>query len=250
MSTIPVGLQLFSVRDDLAKDLPGTLAAVAKMGYEGVEFAGYHGYQARELRRILDGNGLRCCGTHLDVEALLGDEFARTVEFSQALGNRNLVVASLPRERASTRAQWLQHAHLFAELAAKAKAVGMRIGYHNHAVEFQPVDGEMPWDTIFGNTSPEVVMQLDTGNAVSGGGDPIATLKRYPGRAVTIHLKEYKGGHGRAIIGEGDTRWDEIFALCEGAGTTEWYIIEQGSSKLTQLECVARCREALRRMGR
>ena len=125
----------------------------------------------------------------------------------------------------------------------------MRVGYHNHATEFQPLEGERPWDVFFSHTSPEVVMQLDTGNAVSGGGDPIATLKRFPGRAVTIHLKEYMGGHGRAIIGEGDTRWDEIFALCESGGT-EWYIVEQGSQKYPPLECVDRCLQALRHMGR
>ncbi len=249
MARIPIGLQLFSVREDLARDLPGTLAAVAKMGYEGVEFAGYHGYGAQDLRRILDERGLVCCGSHLQLEALLGDEFERTIEFNQALGNRFLVVASLPKERVPTRAAWLEHARLFGELTAKAKGYGMRLGYHNHATEFQPLEGELPWDTFFSHTSPEIVMQLDTGNAVSGGGDPIATLKRFPGRAVTIHLKEYMGGHGRAIIGEGDTRWDELFALCERGGT-EWYIVEQASNKYPPLECVDRCLQALRRMGR
>ena len=84
---IPTGLQLYSVRTECKADLPAVLKAVAAMGYEGVEFAGYHGRDAAELRRLLDENGLRCCGTHLGMEALTGDELKRTVELNQNLGN-------------------------------------------------------------------------------------------------------------------------------------------------------------------
>ena len=93
MKKIPIGVQLYSVREDCARDLPGTLAAVAEMGYDGVEFAGYYGYSAEDLRRMLDANGLQCCGTHTGLNTLLGDALKTTVEFNQVLGNRYLVVS-------------------------------------------------------------------------------------------------------------------------------------------------------------
>ena len=108
----------------------------------------------------------------------------------------------------------------------------------------------MPWDTFFGNTSPEVVMQMDTGNALHGGGDPVHFLKRYPGRATTVHLKEYSATNDSALIGEGDVDWDELFNTCETIGGTEWYIVEQESYAYPPLECVKRCLENLRRMGK
>ena len=181
MPSIPIGLQLYSVREDCERDLPGTLAAVAEMGYAGVEFAGYYGRGARELRGMLDDLGLRCCGTHIGLNTLLGDEQAKTVAFNQELGNPYLIVPGLPEERRNSRAAWLGTAHIFNEIAEQLKPHGMRTGYHNHWVEFQPLDGELPWDTFFGNTAPGVIMQLDTGNALHGGADPVPYLSRYPG---------------------------------------------------------------------
>src|SRR5574340_1781866 len=99
---IPIGLQLYSVREDCAKDLPGVIQAVGKMGYQGVEFAGYHGRNAKDLRKLLDDNGLRCGGTHTALNTLTGDAFQGTVEFNQTLGNRYLIVPSLPRENVAS----------------------------------------------------------------------------------------------------------------------------------------------------
>ncbi len=93
---IPFGLQLYSVRTIAGKDVPGTLAAVAQMGYQGVEFAGYYGRKAQELRQMLDRNGLKCCGTHTALETLTGDALKHTVEFNQILGNKFLIVPWLP----------------------------------------------------------------------------------------------------------------------------------------------------------
>ena len=247
---IPIGLQLYSVRDDCARDLPGTLEAVAKMGYTGVEFAGYHGYGADDLRKMLDGLGLKCYGTHTPIDALLGDEFAATVEFSLALGNPYPVVPWLAEERRGSRAAWLESAELFNDIAERLKPHGLRTGYHNHMVEFTPMDGETPWDTFFGNASPDVIMQLDTGNAMRGGGDPVPFVERYPGRATTVHLKEFSATDDKALIGEGDVDWDRLFSLCETVGGTQWYIVEQESYAHEPLKCVELCLEALRAMGK
>jgi len=247
---IPIGLQLYSIRQDCARDLPGTLEAVAQMGYAGVEFAGYYGYGAQELRRLLDGVGLKCCGTHIGLDTLLGDELPRTVEFNQVLGNEYLIVPGLAEERRSSRAAWRDTAQVFNEIAERLQPYGMRTGYHNHWVEFQPMDGELPWDTFFGNTRHDIIMQLDIGNALHGGGDPIPYIARYPGRAITVHLKEHSATDPTALIGEGDVPWQQVFELCEREGQTEWYIVEQESYKYAPLEVVARCLDQLRSMGK
>lgn len=246
---IPIGLQLYSVRQDCAKDLPGVLEAVAKMGYQGVEFAGYHGHTAEQLRKLLDQNGLVCCGTHTGLNTLTGDNFEKTVEFNKTLGNPYLIVPGLPHDKVASRQAVIDTAKLFSELAAKAKPLGMRVGYHAHGGDFRKIDGETVWDLLFGHAGPDVVMQMDVGNCLGGGGDPYAILKKFPGRSATIHLKEH-GGKPGAVVGEGDVRWNEIFELCETTGKTEWYIVEQESYAAAPLECVRRCLENLRKMGK
>jgi len=247
---IPVGLQLYSVREDCGKDLPGVLTAVGKMGYEGVEFAGYYGRKAEELRRLLDDNGLKCCGTHTGLDTLTGDNLKSTAEFNRVLGNKFLIVPGLPKERTATRQAWFDTAALFNDLAERVAPEEMRVGYHNHFVEFQPLEGELPMDTFFGHTRQDVVMQLDLGNAIHGGGDPLSFLIKYPKRAQTIHLKEYASGYDKALIGEGEVDWQQVFSLCEAQGVTEWYIVEQESYAYPPLECVRRCLETLRAMGK
>jgi sugar phosphate isomerase/epimerase len=250
VAKIPIALQLYSVREDCARDLPGTIAAVAKMGYAGVEFAGYYDRSAAELRRLLDDHGLRCAGTHTGLNTIMGDELPRTIEFNQALGNKFLIVPGLPKERRESRAAWQETARMMNEAAERARAQGMRVGYHNHSIEFAELDGELPWDLFFSNTAREVVMQLDVGNALHGGGDPIPYVERYPGRATTVHLKEYSATNNKALVGEGDVNWDQLFRLCETIGGTEWYIVEQESYAYPPLECVDRCLQNLRKMGK
>jgi sugar phosphate isomerase/epimerase len=250
MARIPIALQLYSVRKECERDLPGTLAAVAEMGYEGVEFAGYYGRSAQELRAMLDDLGLRVAGTHIGLNTLQGDQLAETVAFNRSLGNRFLIVPGLPEARRNSRQAWLETARIFDEISKQVDVEGMYTGYHNHAIEFQPMDGELPWDTFFGHTRRQVVMQVDIGNALHGGGDPIPYIARYPGRALTVHLKEYSATNPDALIGEGDVDWQQAFELCESIGGTEWYIVEQESYPYPPLECVERCLQALKEMGK
>jgi sugar phosphate isomerase/epimerase len=126
----------------------------------------------------------------------------------------------------------------------------MLTGYHNHFHEFTPMDGELPWDTFFGNTNKDVIMQFDTGNALHGGGEAPPFLERYPGRALSVHLKEHSATNDKALIGEGDVPWDEVFRLCETIGGTQWYVVEQESYAYSPLECVDRCLQNLKAMGK
>jgi sugar phosphate isomerase/epimerase len=223
---------------------------VAKMGYKGVEFAGNYGKKAEELRKILDDNGLTCCGTHTGLNTILGDELPKTIEFNKIIGNKFLIVPGLPREYFESRQGWLKAAKLFTEASARVKPHGMYVGYHNHNIEFKPLDGEMPWDSFFGNTPKDVVMQFDTGNAMHAGAAAAPFIKKYPGRALTVHLKEFSKTNDKALIGEGDIPWKTIFDLCETIGATQWYIVEQESYPYPPMECVARCLDNLRKMGK
>ncbi len=246
---VPIGLQLYSVRKQCEKDLPGVLEAVAKMGYKGVEFAGYYGYKAADLRKLLDSNGLVCCGTHAQWRSLQPDQWKATVEFNETLGNKFLIVPWLPESARNSLDAIKKTAEQFNRLAEQVKPAGMLVGYHAHGGDFAQVAGDTAWNHFFRLTRPEVVMQLDVGNCLGGGGDPYKILAQFPGRALTIHLKEY-GGKPAALIGEGKVRWEEIFRLCETVGGTQWYIVEQESYAFGPLESVRRCLENLKKMGK
>jgi sugar phosphate isomerase/epimerase len=244
---IPIALQLYSVRAECAKDLAGTVAAVAKMGYKAVEFAGYYGKSAADLRKLLDDNGLKCCGTHTALTTLEGDNLAKTMEFNKTLGNPFLIV---PGMGAKTKQDWLDKAKQFNEISDKVRPQGFWVGYHNHGAEFKELDGERPWDIFFGNTKKDVVMQFDVGNAKGSGGDAVEYLKKYPGRALTMHLKPWSKSNPKAVIGEDELPWKEIFDLCETTGATQWYIVEYEVGGVPALESVQKCLEGLKKMGK
>ena len=242
---IPIGLELYSLRDQCKTDLPAMLSAVSKIGYQGVEFAGYHGRSAKELRTMLDDNGLVACGTHTPYETVLEDKLKETVEFNRVIGNRFLIVPSMT---AASKKEWLEKASLFNEIAGKLKPDGMWVGYHAHQHDFTKVEGETPWDIFAAHTRPEVILQLDTSNCRDGGADPVAVLKKYPGRTRSIHIKA-NGGGPEAVIGEDKVDWPEVFAFCESKGKTEWYIVEHETSK-DPLDAVKRSFEALKKLGK
>jgi sugar phosphate isomerase/epimerase len=224
---IPVGLELWSVRTQCEKDLPPVLKAIGKMGYKAVELAhSYYGRDAAAWRKLLDENGLKSCGMHMGLPALEGDQFAKTVEIHKTIGTPYLIIASLPAEKAETLAALRETAKLFNKLAEQLKPHGMKIGYHCHGGDFKKVEGTTPWEVLAENTSPDVVMQLDIGNCLGGGGDPIAMLKKFPGRSTSIHIKDY-GGKPGAVFGEGTVKWDEVFQILETTGGTKQYVIEE-----------------------
>ncbi len=245
---IPIALQLYSVRDDCAKDLSLTLQAVAQMGYEGVEFAGYYDRTAEELRGMCDDLELKIVGTHTGINTLLGDELEKTVAFNKTLGNPYLIVPGLPGEYSNSKEAWLKTAKIFNEIAEKVADQGMFTGYHNHTGEFQEMDGEMPWDIFCSNTDDSVVTQIDTGHVLRAGADNVTYIERYPGRSKLVHIKEFSATNDKAVIGEGDIPWDDVFNACETVGGTEWYIVEQESYAYPPIECAERCIEGLRRM--
>ena len=243
---IPVGLELYSVRNECKKDLPGTLASVSKIGYKGVEFAGYHGRNAQELKKMLDDNGLVVCGSHTPFADVQADKLTATIEFNRAIGNKFIIVPWM--DQTDSKQVWMDRVKLFNNLADKLQSEGMFIGYHAHQHDFKKIGDVTAWDLFFGNTKPEVIMQLDTSNCREGGADPVVVLKKYPGRAKSIHIKAHGAGP-EAVVGEGDVDWKEVFAFCEGPGKTEWYVVEHETSK-NPLDAVKRSYEALQKLGK
>jgi len=250
VAKLPIALQLYSVRKECEKDLAAVLDAVARMGYEGVEFAGYYDFDAATLHSMLTERGLRAVGTHIGIQTLLGDELERTVAFNRTLENRYLIVPGLPGEYTDSLDAWKRTADVFNQLAEKVADAGMQVGYHNHTVEFEKFGEQCAWDVFARNTRPDVILQLDTGNALRGGADVPAFIEAYPGRSVTFHLKEHSAENDKALIGEGDIPWEDVFRLCESVGGTQWYIVEQETYAYPPLVTVEKCLQNLRKMGK
>jgi sugar phosphate isomerase/epimerase len=248
MARIPVAVQLWSVREEAKQDLPGTLKALAEMGYDGVEFAGYYGRSAEELKAFLDEFGLKAAGSHVGEDALRPDQVAQTIAFHQTLGNTFLIIPwKDPNDDPEV---WKQFARFLDEAAAALASHALHTGYHNHGHEFHALDGATAWDLVAQHSGEGVVLQLDLGNAAHGGGDPVAYLKKYLSRARSVHLKEYSATKEKPLVGEGDIPWPEVLDLCEGSGVTEWYVVEQEVYPVPPMEAVKRCREFLRSLGR
>ena len=244
---IPISVQVYSVRDAASQDLAGTLEKIAKMGYDGVEFAGYYGKDAKDIRKMLDDNGLKCSGTHTGIGEMRGDRFDRTAEIHQILGTKNMIVPGGIDGDLHDVEKNKRIAEEFSKLAEKAKPLGLRVGYHAHGGDAKLIDGTPAWERFFDNTSSDVVMQMDIGNYMMGGGDPYKMIEKFKGRSKTVHLKE--AGQGNPIIGSGDVDWKRVFELCESIGGTEWYVVEDEAGP-NAFERIEKCIIALREMGK
>ncbi len=185
---------------------------------------------------------------HIQTDALLADNFARAIELNQLLGNRFLIIAS-DKQRMSSESGIKELAGILTDAAGKLKPLSMFTGYHAHGFDFTRFGDRTAWDILFSSTPANVVMQMDIGNCANGGGDPIAILRKFPGRARSVHLKDYGGPPG-SVIGEGKADWAEIFRLCDSIHKPEWYVVEEGGKDGFGLEVSRRSLESLRRMGR
>lgn len=249
---IPIALQLYSVRDDCAQDLMGTIERVAKMGYAGVEFAGYYGHSAKDIRKCLDDNGLECAGTHAGFHTLQDDQLGETLTFHLELQCYNLVVPWLPEDTRNTPEACMVTCDKLNEISEKLKPHGMRTGFHVHQCDVEPLgNGKSAWDMLGEYTTGDFIMQYDTANGMAGGADPVQPILDWPDRGITVHLKEWSGEHGAKVIGEGMIPWARVFEACETIAGTQWYIVEHESYEgTTPMEAVEACLRNLRGMGK
>ena len=229
---IPVGLELYSVRNALTKDLMGTVRAVAKMGYETVEFySPYYDWtpqMASDVRKLLDDLGIRCPSTHNGTVAFTPEGIQKAIDLNKTIGSTLISMAS-PGAKITDVDGWKRVADRLNFASEKLEPLGMAAGYHNHGDEWRPIGGTRPMDDLATSTRKHVVLQLDVGTTVAAGADPVAWINANPGRLKSIHCKDWKAGEvGYGVIfGEGDAPWKAIFAAAEKTGGVETYIIEQ-----------------------
>ena len=257
--TYPIGLELYSVRRELARNLPATLAAVSKMGYQVVEFyAPYLGWTipyAKDVRTQLDDLGLRCYSTHNPSSALMGgDTMAKAIEINQVLGARHIIMASPPPNTTSVE-DWTRVSGQLSAASEQLKPHGLLAGFHNHKTEWLPLGGgQRVMDVLAANTPPEFVLQFDVGTCLEAGADPIAWIKSHPGRIRSVHLKDWAPGTEaqekgyRVLFGEGVAPWKQILDAVESVGGVEYYLLEQEGSRYSELETAQRCLATWRKL--
>ena len=249
---VPIGLELYSVRDELAKDLMGTVRAVAKQGYEVVEF--YSPYAqwtpdyAKDVRKLLDELNIKCLSTHNNRSGLEGDGLKRSIELNQIIGSKTIVMASAGRTQ--TQDDWKKVAETLSQASETLKPLKMRAGYHNHQLEFTEKDGYRPIQVIAANTPKDVTLQFDVGTCMEMGYDPIAWVRANPGRIRSLHLKDWGKGPDRGykvLFGEGDTPWKELLEVAAKTGGAEYFLIEQEGSRYPEIETAEKCLENYRK---
>jgi len=250
-SNIPVGLEMYSVRNTLAKDLDGTVKAVAAAGYQGLEFyAPYFDWtpaQAKDMRKLLDDLGIRCFSTHNDSSFFASEKLDHACEVNLILGSKYMVMAS--SHEGATVDAWKQVADILNTASDKLAADHLGVGYHNHQAEWKPVDGLKPMEILAKNTKPSVMLQLDVGTCIEAGSDPVAWIKANPGRIRSMHCKEWSPDAGKGysvLFGEGVAPWKQLFAAAEHGGGIEYYLVEQEGSRFSEIETAQRCLQSFR----
>lgn len=251
--TIPISLELFSVRNELKEDLMGTVRAVAGLGYDGVEFfSPYFEWTpeyAREVRKLLDDLNIRCYSTHNGANAFNPENLEKAIDLNKTLGSTMIIMAGAGRVESID--GWKEVAEKITTASAKFQTAGLSAGFHNHQTEFRPLEGQKPIEVLAANTPKEVVLQLDVGTCVETGNDPVAWIRKNPGRLRSIHLKDWSKEPGKGyhvLFGEGSSPWKEIFEAAESVGGVEHYHIEQEGSDYPPMETVKLCLENYRKM--
>jgi sugar phosphate isomerase/epimerase len=245
---VPIGTQLWCVRKQLADDIPGTLKALGAMGYEGVELENAFGKSGSEWKTHLDAAGLKACGFHHTLAELHGDKLAASVEFNKAIGNRNLIIRSLEPAVYKSADLLKKTADAVNEIAGRLKPNQMRVGYHNHTSDFNRIDGEYWWNRFADQTSKDVILQFDTGNASEMQGvTPESFIKRNAGRTVTMHVKPFSKKDPNAYLGKDELDWPAIMTAAESNGI-EWYIIEYEKEGVPPLEALKANLEAFKKL--
>jgi len=251
--SIPVGLELYSVRDELKRDPEGTVRAVAQMGYAGVEFyAPYFDWteqQTKQMRKLLDDLGIRCFSTHNNEEYLQAQNIQKARDRNLILGSKYVVQASSKPQTSLD--GWKTVAAGLNAAAEQLELTGLKAGYHNHQPEFTPIEGRRPIEILAKETKPSVMLQLDIGTCLEAGSDPVAWIRANPGRIRSMHCKDWSPDPAKGysvLFGEGAADFNNIFAAGENGGGVEYYLIEQEGSRFPALETVHKCLDAYRKI--
>ncbi len=240
---LPLGLQLYSVREMLPKDYDGTLKHLAALGYKEVEAAGFYHHTAAEVKGSMQAAGLECVSAHYPLGDL-NPRLDEIIAFHQELGAHNIICSSpgfknqAAGHNGETRTleDWHWNAEQFNRIGAKVKAAGLQFGYHNHTPEFEKTEGLIPYNELLRLTDPALVtFEMDCGWVTVGGGDPADYLRRFPTRISMLHVKDFKGSATpvssaappkSAELGQGTTNFKAIFEAAD-KNRIKHYFVEQ-----------------------
>jgi len=220
-----IGIQLYTVRDQMKADFEGTLARVAEIGYKEVEFAGYFNHAPADVKAILDRHGLSTPSTHIPFES--DDQWKAALDAAKTIGHEYIVMPWIPAERRKTLDDWKTFAQVFNHAGQAARDAGIQFAYHNHDFEFPKMEGQVPYDVLLQNTDPKLVqLEIDLYWITKGGQDPLAYFARWPGRVPLVHVKDSAGAPDNKIVdvGQGKIDWKRIFAKREQAGIKHFFV--------------------------
>lgn len=219
----PIGIQLYTVRGAMARDLEATLATIARIGYREVEFAGLFDHPAAAVRKILDRNGLVAPSSHVGLPRDMS-AWPAMLDDALALGQSYIICPSFPSRDLSPDGM-KRIAAQFNAAGAAARKAGLQFGFHNHAQEFQPVDGQVPYDLLLAECDPALVtFEIDIYWMVTGGRDPLAYLAKYPGRFPMVHAKDRTADGKMTDVGSGVIDFPKILAAFKRAGLQHCFV--------------------------
>ncbi len=221
----PIGLQLYTVRDEMKKNVATTLSRVARTGYTEVEFAGYFDHSAKDIRSQLKNTGLSAPAAHVGFP-VLGREWDKIIEDAVVVGHKYLVCPWID-DKYRTVSGYKEVAELFNKAGEQTKKAGIQFAYHNHDFEFPAVDGVIPYDLLITQTDPDKVkMEMDVFWVTHGGADPLAYFKRFPGRFPLLHVKDMDGtpAKGMVDVGKGVINWRAVLGSRSLAGTKHIFV--------------------------
>lgn len=217
-------MQLYTVRSEMQKSVERTLEAVARIGYREVEFAGFFGKPAREIRSLLDANGLTAPSSHAADLDTIRSRFAQALDDAQIVGHQYLVCASLPRSE-QTIDGYKRVAAEFNRAGEQAAKAGVTLAYHNHDFEFRPLGDTIGYDILLAECDPRLVqMQMDLFWIAKGGRDPLAYFARYPGRFYSVHVKDMDAQGQMVDVGAGQIPFARYFAQASQAGIRHYFV--------------------------
>jgi sugar phosphate isomerase/epimerase len=221
------------------------------MGYQCVEFyAPYYNWtveDAKQVRKELNDLGVSCYSTHNGLQSFSTEGIRNAIELNKTLGTRYVVLAH--PGKISTLDEWKHIVDVLNKANYQLAEDGLHAGYHNHDLEWKPVDGQKPIELIAANTDKSIMLQLDVGTCLETGNDPVTWIEKNPGRIRSLHLKDWSPEKGyRVLFGEGVAPWKKIFAAAESTGGVEYYLIEQEGSDYPELETADRCLVAYKNM--
>jgi len=247
----PVGLEMYSVRTEMEKDLEGAIRKVAGMGFEDVEFySPYYSWtpaMTKDIRKLLDDLNVTCRSTHNDGTSFRPDGIQKAIDLNGILGSRYVVLASAGKIEDLD--GWKRAAEMLSTAADRFAAANLRAGCHNDSTEFTPIDGQIPMNVVAANTPASVMLQLDVGHCVASGGDPVAFIKAHPGRINSLHLKDWSPEKKfEALLGEGVVPWKKVFEASEKSGGVEFYLIEHEGHVSAPFEAARQCLASYRKI--